>query len=347
MIIETSAVLAAFTLCIYATVADIRNGIIKNKVLAGYALLAIVLDAVLYSFFLPQLFQRFLLNSSIVAGLSLALFYTHVWAGGDCKLSCVLALLYPADMYLAYNNSHATLLLTVAIAFILGYFYLVINAVISLCKRKWQFSAQPLVVGIRGFLSSYICVSIYMAAVHLVMGLLIPGIYALPMSILLSINMLLAWGIGLIKSLRRKTVLGPVLIAVILVSVFTHRVPIGTDLHQYFLVFIVVLIQISITNQNYRTIPTSEVSKGMILSTATTALFQFSRVKGLPGLSAEDLRSRLTEEEADSVRRWGNSTKGQTHVVIVRKIPFAVFVACGFVLYFVIWSVLQYGIFPA
>lgn len=340
MIIEICTLLAALALCIYATVADTQNGIIKNKVLAVYAVLAIVLDIVLYRFVVPHLLLVFLINCGIMVVLSLALFYTHVWAGGDCKLACVLALLYPAGMYVSYNGSYITLMLTVAISFVLGYFYLVADAVISLCKRKWKISTQQLVIGIRGFLISYIRVTVYMAAVHLMLWLFFSDFYALPMAIQLSINFLLAWLIGTMKILNRKAVFWPILIAVILVSLLEHQIPIGTDLRQYLLVFFVVLIQISISDQNYRTIPTSEVCKGMILSAATTALFQFSRVKGLPGLSAEDLRSRLTAEEAESVRRWGQSAKGQTQVVIVRKIPFAVFIACAFLLYFIVWSVL-------
>ena len=43
--------------------------------------------------------------------------------------------------------------------------------------------------------------------------------------------------------------------------------------------------------------------------------------------------SYITEEEAESIRRWETSRYGQPEIVIVRKIPFAVFISIGAVLY--------------
>ena len=79
----------------------------------------------------------------------------------------------------------------------------------------------------------------------------------------------------------------------------------------------------------------------MILSTASTLQMQTSRVRGLPGISHEDLRDRLTEEQANSVRRWGKTEKGNEMVTIMRRVPFALFLAIGYIVYFLMWSVLK------
>lgn len=47
--------------------------------------------------------------------------------------------------------------------------------------------------------------------------------------------------------------------------------------------------------------------------------------QGLPTGMTEDLRSRITAEEAESIHRWKNSSLGKPFVVIVRKIPFTSF----------------------
>lgn len=340
IIVEICALVSALALCVYAAVADLRKGIIKNRVLAVFAVLALVLDTVLYGIFARDLLVTFLVNTVMLSILSVALFYTHVWAGGDCKLCCVLALLYPAGMYVSYNGSYFTLLLAVAVAFVIGYFYLIVDAVIALCRKQWRPSGRQIGSGFCRFLISYVRVTVYLALFHQTLAFLFPAFYELPYAIQISLNIFLAWGIGTVRLLNKKPAFWGALICVILLALLTRRIPIGTDPLQYLLVFAVVLIQITISNLNYRTIPTREVCKGMILSAATTSLFAFSRVKGLPALSAEDLRSRLTEEEAASVRRWEDSAHGQAQVVIVRKIPFAIFVAVGFILYFLIWSVL-------
>ena len=68
-------------------------------------------------------------------------------------------------------------------------------------------------------------------------------------------------------------------------------------------------------------------------------LMQNSRVRGLPQISTEDLKSRLTDDEIESIKRWAKSRKIE-YVSIVKKIPFAIFLELGFVGYFIIWSLL-------
>ena len=83
----------------------------------------------------------------------------------------------------------------------------------------------------------------------------------------------------------------------------------------------------------YESVPTEDVKAGMILSRSTVVCFAPSKVKGLPQISYEDMRSRQTEEEAAAVRRWKDSKYGKATVVSVRKIPFASFIAVGVILF--------------
>ena len=78
----------------------------------------------------------------------------------------------------------------------------------------------------------------------------------------------------------------------------------------------------------------------MILTTASSVLMQGSRVRGLPGVSSEDLRNRLTETEIDSIKRWA-SGRNVTRISIVKKIPFAFFLVIGFWLYLAAWGYLR------
>lgn len=78
----------------------------------------------------------------------------------------------------------------------------------------------------------------------------------------------------------------------------------------------------------------------MILSTTSSMLMQNSRVRGLPPISSEDLRSRLTEEQVGSIGRWASS-RNISAVMVVRKIPFAIFIFAGFLSYFIIWEIVK------
>ena len=77
----------------------------------------------------------------------------------------------------------------------------------------------------------------------------------------------------------------------------------------------------------------------MILSTISSVLMQTSITPGLPGVSTEDLRSRLTTEEIASIKIWAKATHTES-LTIVKKIPFAIFISIGFVSYFILWSIL-------
>lgn len=90
----------------------------------------------------------------------------------------------------------------------------------------------------------------------------------------------------------------------------------------------------------YERIKIADLKKGMILSMGSSMLMQGSRVRGLPGISSEDLKSRLTETEVNSIIRWGKG-KEIDDLIIVKKIPFAIFIFLGFISYFLIWSVVK------
>lgn len=91
---------------------------------------------------------------------------------------------------------------------------------------------------------------------------------------------------------------------------------------------------------NYEEISAIDVEEGMVLSISTVMLFMNSRIKGLPLKTTEDIKSRITKQEAESIRRWTNSSKGKDKIVIVRKIPFAIFISLGFISYLLIGGLL-------
>ena len=70
------------------------------------------------------------------------------------------------------------------------------------------------------------------------------------------------------------------------------------------------------------------------MSYSTIVCFIPSTIKGLPKeKTTEDIRSRITADEAESIKRWETSKYGQSEIIIVRKIPFAIFISIGTVIY--------------
>lgn len=59
-------------------------------------------------------------------------------------------------------------------------------------------------------------------------------------------------------------------------------------------------------------------------------------MKGLPKQGGEDMRYRITEDEMNAIKRWESSKYGEDTIIIVRKIPFAIFIVAGILLLFII-----------
>ena len=101
------------------------------------------------------------------------------------------------------------------------------------------------------------------------------------------------------------------------------------------------LLRLFVGKYNYQVINTEDVKRGMILSQVSSIMMQNSKVKGMPSISDESLNSRLTEEEADSIIRWSKTKNGLRQITIVRKIPFAVFITSGTLVYLLLRGVLK------
>jgi preflagellin peptidase FlaK len=130
-----------------------------------------------------------------------------------------------------------------------------------------------------------------------------------------------------------------VVIAMMLLIIFAGTDFFAVDVERYVLVILLLLCQMMAKTGLYETIQVKKLKKGMILSSYTSMLLQNSRVRGLPGVSMEDLRNRLSETEVASVKRWAASRKVE-EIVVVKKIPFAIFLLMGFATYFIVWSLL-------
>jgi preflagellin peptidase FlaK len=339
MIIENISTLAMLLLGIYASVSDIRKGIIKNKVLIIAASYAALADIVYYGFLRRDLAALFLINIAIVIVIALILFFSHSWAGGDCKLVCVFCLLYPASKFLTYNNQAVTLIFSVVAAFVICYIYLVVDYIRAALHKCIHFSVEYVKNSMLTFAKSYMQTLIYLTSVHMIYIIALAKITELSTVGWITIDFCVAWLVSSVKLLHNKYLCGIMFAVDVVLSVYLHMIPLSTNILRYLFVWGVVLMRIILSEHNYQTISTEQVCRGMILSTPTSMQFMPSRVKGLPGISTEDLRSRLTEEEADSIKRWEHSATGRPQIIIVRKIPFAIFISLGFLIYYIVWRV--------
>lgn len=326
-------------LCIIAlgtivSISDIKDGVVKNKVLLSFAILGMVLDVVYYGIFANDILLDFIVNFLIVAFISLLLFFTHSFAGGDCKYCIVLAILYPANLYYGYRNSIYTLCFGIGIAIIYGYFYLLISSIREIVKKKNKMSKEYVVDYLKNFFKAYITAMIYIALISLV-NLAFESNISINQWIVSVICLIVAWIVGKYSFFKRIYIIIPVLLIDILLSVVLKELPISINPKNYLLVLFLIICQMTIRTNLYENVKVADVKTGMILSMYSSMLMQNSRVRGLPTISAEDLRSRLTQEEVDAIGRWAKSREVD-ELIIVKKVPFALFITLGYITYFLL-----------
>lgn len=335
--LEAVMLLLLLVLGVISSISDIKFGVIYNKVLCVFAIVGVILCGVYYIWFAKEYFILFLINMGIVAFISLLLFFMHSFAGGDSKLLIVLTLLYPARCYLIYHGSRLTLLSVICFALLFGYFYLLINTVVNISKGRIKITRTYVKQYSLYFLNSYIRILPYILLLNLIFRIISLKIVPVNSFVILFTCFAVAFLVGKYEVLKKWYFVVSALVVDIALSIYLKVLPISINPANYLFVLIIMLLQITMKTGIYEVISTSSVKKGMILSTESSLLMQKSRVRNLPGISKEDLRSRLTETQAEAVIRWEKSTTGLSEIKIVKKIPFAVFILLGYVVYFVLW----------
>jgi preflagellin peptidase FlaK len=272
--------------------------------------------------------------------VSIFLFYTHSFAGGDCKLAIVYALIYPARFYVIYRNSNLTLIFAIGIAIIYGYVYLLISSLWSLIIKKNRLTAQYVKNYVMGFVKSFVMATIYISVVTLCVTFGVMEGISINIWITRAACMIIAWLVGRCGILRKWYTIGVAVVIDVVLSFALQMIPFSVNPENYILVIILLLCQMMIKTNLYEEVKLTELQGGMILSAFSSIMMQGSMVKGLPSVSSEDLRDRLSQEQVDSIRRWGEERNIET-VSVVKKIPFAVFISLGYISYLILWRELS------
>lgn len=340
IIVETFLIIALILLGIIASITDTRDGRIYNKFLLGFVFLGTILVAIYYGYMARDLFGLFTINFGVIALISLILFYTHSFAGGDCKLTLVMAMLYPANEYLIYGKSEVTLYYVLCLAILYGYFYLLFFSIYLLVKGQTRITKGYIKGYLGNFLKSFLAASGYICLINLLFIILgLHGIYINKWLIRI-VCMTSTWLVGKDSKFKKWQIVLGVYVIDIIIGLILGFIPFSFNPENYILVIFLLLCQITIRTSLYQEVKICDLKKGMVLSSVSSILMQNSRVRGLPSISFEDLRSRLTEEQVESICRWASSRNILT-VTVVRKIPFAIFIFAGFLTYFIIWVMVR------
>lgn len=318
--------------CVHATITDLKSGVVRNKLLLLGACFAFLLNVIYYSVFARGYFLAFIINFTVMVFLSILFYATHIWAAGDSKLLIFVISLIPSRIYYSGENVAASVLIMIAI-FSLAFLYYIAESVIIGLKEGSLFSFARMKFDAMRMVVQYIKCTCIVTISNVIFAFVFKDFYVANTELFMIVNMLLVLAACNIKILDRWYIIAALSLVAVGIVVAQNRRFESVNWVIYLVVLFVVALRMLAEKYNYKTIPTSEVKQGMVLSYGTVVLFAPSKIKGLPSSTTEDIRSRISQDEANSILRWENSKYGQEQIIIVRKIPFAIFIFVGTVVF--------------
>lgn len=340
--LEAILVAVLIMLLINTSISDLKSGVVSNKSILVALGVGVPVIVAYYAFFATDCLVSYTVNVGICVGISIILYAMGIWGAGDSKLFSAVIILLPARLYSLSNRSIASCFLMIAAIFIIAFVYVIGETLAVGIKQKDLFKFQRVKTDWVGFFRGFLFYFLLLSVVNVTLYFLLPD-YILIDNILMTAIHFVVILIGMELEKRAKWIhiilMGAIWITAIVFKLSSFSLS-SINVRAYLIVIILMVFRVFADKYNYKTILVEELKPGMILSLGSVLGFAGSKVKGLPSFSTEDLRSRLTKDEVESIKRWSKTQNGYETITIVRKIPFALFIGIGTVLYAVMEVVL-------
>ena len=334
--LEAAMLTTLLVMLAYASYTDCRTGLIYNKHLKKAGALAFILNVLYYGVFAQEYLKAGMLNVAMLCIIGTALYCFRIWAGGDSKLLMFIGMCIPGRIYTLHDMGEIAGCLIVGVAFVVAFGWILVRGIYLGIKNKDLLNIQRRDVPYKRIVSSYLFMVGVIQGLELFVHPQIENIFSHDRLLFMVLYAML---ILTMISIRERFTTGKLTIAAVavwglngicmVIDSQTMYVSISWGFMPLLLVSSILCLRMMLEKYNYETIPTANVKAGDILSAATVFGFTKSRVQGLPQGMTEDLRSRVSEEEANSIHRWERSKYGEPNVTLVKKIPFAIFLTLG------------------
>lgn len=329
--LETVLLVTLVCVSIYSSITDVKDGIVHNKGLLYALAIGGIAGVVYYRLFAQEYFPTFAVNLLSAFVIAIAFYAYHIWAAGDSKLFILIAALIPARLY-SQNGLQAIPSMSILIyTFSIAFAYVIIESAVLDIRQKQPITFKSdFKTDLKFFLKQYLYCTIYLIAFYKVMQLVLPQEYSNNTQLILLLNILF------VLTLTNFNPFKPLYLIIGAIVATTGFLISGTqnfgDLPDWktfgVMIFLLLLRKIG-QRHNYKEIATDDVQAGMVLSFTTIAMFMNSKIQGLPQFTSEDIGSRIDSNEVQAIKLWGKSKTGKPQIVIVRKIPFAIFISIG------------------
>ena len=323
--------------CIVAAFTDWKRGKIYNKWISfglGPGLVLVMIYYIQHN----ECIALYLIN--FVAAIAIAvLFYAlKLWGAGDSKLWIFLNFMFPAGWYIMTDYMLFPSMLIFMIIFIEAYVYLLIESLWNcFLKRNKGIQFRKMKVNIEQIWNLIFSIA-FLSALYTLGACILKEYYEDNRIFFALMGILLANQLTALQFRGKKCTTVVLMSGYIIYMVLNREY---MDMQWFGItVLLVVVTHFSLKfaeKYNYAWVRTADVKEGMIMSYFAVQQFCSSRVKDLPLETDETTKSRITQRQADAIHRWEKSKYGKEYVMVVRYIPFAIFILIGLVTY-LIWT---------
>ena len=309
---------------------DTKLGKVPNRIVGTGIVIAVCIQLIYNILFVQKFTLHWLLVLFLSCTISIAMYYADLWGAGDAKLFIFCYICTPSRLFDV--DSLSFVVTPYIFIFIPAMLWLFIDSFRRYINKEKKYRPAT---SFKKSIKNWSVALLNSVALHGLLAVLFPRLLVENELFCAVIIIVYAYITNTFMPLRSK--ISMILHGVVIVICwgFGKLYISFNNWHDYLVILFVLAVQNWASLYNYREIETTSVMPGMVLDANTVIKFQRSRVKGLPQDFSERMRARITNDEAEAVRRWAASKQGEPTITIVRKIPFALFVLLGFVLWMV------------
>ena len=337
-------VMIATFFCAYCTYTDIRYNRIRNKVVIKVGTVGVLISTTGYLLVSKNLLLYYFINISIAVILSQIMYAAHIWAAGDSKMYICMSTIIPIFFSFFSGRVLFSSIFIAAYAFLIGFVYLLTDTIVLMLKKEIKIEISSSAPKIKDFVLNYAKNIVILTGLWSVEDVIINKIYDIHPYGIAIINICILMLVSLLKGYIKNAIVLVFAILEIAMFLFFGILSLGKINIKYcILILFLMVFKIMVDNGNYVKISSADVKRGMILSTATTFMMSTSDIVGLPSISRENMADRLTEKEAEAVRRWGLIKGKPIEIQILRKVPFAIFLSLGMLVQIIGWGIWNFA----
>lgn len=339
MIIDYISAGLIVVLCLLCIYTDIKSGIIKNSILFFLGMPVVIINIVRVILNYKNNQTEYLLSVFISGVICIVLYWLKIWAGGDCKLNLILCFALPYK-YAMYNFWVVRgVVLSVLLPFAIGYLYILAESLIYSIRDKKMIRISK--GDIKSQFLAYISYYLVLTFVNGMVGILISTLNIKFTDWILLIDLLIIFAIRKIRMIDYKFVPIVFLCVDLILNLFEiiNILNIKTII-LWSMVVLMYLCRQFVSVFSYESTRYTDIKEGMILSLFSSVELSRNKKVDFARVSDETMQSRLTKTEASKISEWAITNNVEAEALIVRKIPFAVFIALSEILIIIMVEVL-------